>query len=105
MEFFETSSAVNANITITLPATAGLTHFVTGIIASYSAPPVGGRMQVLDGTTAIFDIDIAIQNPTPIMFPDSNPPYAVQGSALGIRLAAGGVGVMGRLNAFGRSLF
>jgi hypothetical protein len=105
MEYFLTSSAVNTNITITLPATTGVTHFVTGIIASYSALPVGGRMQVLDGTTAIFDIDISIQNPAPIMFPDSNPPYAVQGAALGIRLASGGVGTMGRLNAFGRSLF
>jgi hypothetical protein len=104
MEYFLTSSAVNTNITITLPASSGVTHFVTGIIASYSAAPTGGRMQVLDGTTTIFDIDIAITNPAPIMFPDSNPPYAVQGSALGIRLASGGATITGRLNAFGRSL-
>lgn len=104
MEYFQTTSAVNAALSITLAAAAGITHFLTGIVASYSLAPVAGRLMVLDGTTAIFDIDIFVQTVPPIILPMINPLHGTQGNSLEIRMAAGGLLNTGKLNAFGFSI-
>lgn len=104
MEFFQTTSSVNAALSVVLAATAGLTHFLTGIVVSYSLAPTAGRLVVMDGSTAIFDIDIVAQDLPPIILPQNNPLHATQGNSLEIRLAAGGVLNTGKLNAFGFSL-
>ena len=105
MEYFYSTSAVNADLSILLAATTGLTHFVTGIIASYSLAPMAGRLSVIDGTTTIFNIDILIQNLPPVLFPLDNPLNAIQGNSMEIRLSAGGALNTGKLNAFGFSRF
>ncbi len=104
MDYFQTTSAVNAALSVTLGATEGLTHFVTGIAASYSIAPTAGRLTVIGGTTTIFDIDILLQLPAAIIFPGDKPLHANQGESLEVRLAAGGLLNVGKLNVAGFSL-
>lgn len=105
MEFFHTTSVINATLSIVLPATEGLTHFLMGAMASYSLTPTAGRLMVLDSSTVIFDIDIAVQNPMPFTWPVNNLLHGTQSNALEVRLGAGGLLNMGKLDAFGVSRF
>lgn len=80
-------------------------HMVGWIIVSYSLVPVAGRLTVFTGTTSIFDYDIFVQSPPPLIFPEGSPLPTIQGDSLEIRLAAGGLLNTGKINAFAYSRY
>ena len=98
-------SAPGAAVTITLAATPGQRHTLTGIQWSYSAAPATGFITVQDGVVTILQIDITGAGPGFLPF------YEVQGvgsgagivggegNAVTIELGAGGGIIVGKINA------
>lgn len=90
--------AANTAAVVTYAADATpRSHIITGIAWSYyGGIPVGGNLQVTDGATVIFNIDIHEEGPGAIEFP--RPKKGANNTAMAITLAAGGAGVTGKLS-------
>lgn len=72
-------------------------HSFSGLAWSYDAQLAGGNLQMVDENLGIiFDIDIT--NPGPGFIPFPVPRHGSLNATMTIRLAAGGVGVSGKLN-------
>lgn len=94
-----TVSATNASATLTLTGVTGYGWCISGIAWSYSAAPTGGNIQITDGGNVVFNLDITAVGPNYIPF---NPALeATVGNTLVATLAAGGVGIVGKLNFLG----
>lgn len=89
------TSPENIDVVVLLTAAPGKRGSIAGLTTfSYSAAPTGGRLTVKDGATTLFDVDITAAGPGPL-------PLVYTGSvntALTVTLAAGGSGVIGKLN-------
>jgi hypothetical protein len=90
--------APNAAVVITLPTVASAYEFAGAIVWSYSAAPTGGRLTVAGGGFGI-DIDIIAGGPGYIPF--TIPQHATDKTPIVITLAAGGAGIIGKLNLLG----
>lgn len=91
------TSGANAAVAITYGAVAGQRHRLTALSTSYSGAPNGGVV-VTDGATTVLDLFITSAAPVIVPLPDGG----IQGSvntALTCTLAAGGIGVVGKVNA------
>lgn len=96
-------SAPDANVvaSITYPAPGtGLYNVLTGVAWSYDGVPAGGRLQIYDGATSIFDLDVTAQGVDSVSF--APPKVGSHNTAMTITLSAGGVGVSGKLSILGR---
>ena len=89
------TSGANAAITVTLAASAGNRHHVVEVIASYSGTPTGGRLTSTGLAGDQLDVDVTASGPAPISFP---PVTGAGSGAVTFTLAAGGAGVVGKLN-------
>jgi hypothetical protein len=87
-------------VQIVYPAPVGAgRHIIEGVAWSYNDTPTGGNLQIDDGAGHIFfEIDITASGPGFIPF---SPEMSSQGVQLIITLAAGGQGVIGKLNVIG----
>ena len=92
--------AANTAAVITYGAPPSSTyHVISGVAWSYDGQLAGGLLQILSGAGVIFEIDIMNAGPDHVPF---NPPRrGSAGTAMTVRLAAGGGGVRGRLNVLG----
>jgi len=90
--------APNAAVVITLPTSRARYEFSGCIYWSYSADPTGGRLRIAGGGFG-FDVDITTGGPGFIPF--SIPQHATNNTAIVITLAAGGAGIVGKLNLLG----
>jgi hypothetical protein len=91
------TAAANTAVTVTLAAVAGESHRLTYLAYSYSASPTGGQITITDGGTTIFDLDVTSSWE---VF-ESLPPGGIKcstNSAVVLTLAAGGAGIVGKLN-------
>ena len=97
----DVASGINTIVAVQYPiAGAGMHHVVEGVAWSYSGDPTGGNLTITDGVTITFDIDITNQGYGYV-------PVRKRGTAntiMNIALAAGGAGVVGRLNIIGHRL-
>lgn len=94
-------AATNAAATKTYAAVARRSHVLIWIGWSYSADPTGGKLTVENGVgTTVFEVDITKGDPGALFFPDL--PMSVN-TALIVTLAAGGAGVLGKLNVYKRT--
>lgn len=72
-------------------------HSFSGLAWSYDGQLTGGNLQMVDENLGvIFDIDITNQGPGFIPFPV--PRHGSLNATMTVRLAAGGIGVSGKLN-------
>lgn len=91
------TAAANTAVVTTYAAAPFARHRLTWLALSYSAAPAGGRITVTDGGSTILDLDTLTLQESVIPLP----PGGLQGSvntAMTVTLAAGGVGVVGKLN-------
>ena len=97
--------AANTAAVITYAAVSGKRHAISGIAYSYSAAPTGGNLKIEDvaGTT-IFSLDITAAGPGDPIYFDPAKGNALPNTALIITLAAGGVGISGKVNVLGHWL-
>lgn len=88
--------ASNTAATQTLGALTLKRYVVAKVMWSYSAAPTGGRLTITDGGTTIFDVDIIAGGPGTIslMIPTN------VNSEVIVTLAAGGVGITGKLQFY-----
>jgi hypothetical protein len=93
------ASGTNAAATVTYAATTNRQHRIAGVLVSYSTTPTNGRLTVSDGATVILDVDVTAAGPTPIALP--KPIKGSTNTALSATLAAGGVGVVGKVTVLG----
>lgn len=91
--------SANAAAVVTRPAPATGRTWITKATWSYSNDPAGGRLWIQDGATVIFDIDITRGGPGSLQF--NNDGRSSPGNALTVTLAAGGAGIVGKLNVEG----
>lgn len=89
------ATATNASATVTYPAVPGQRNEVGAALVSYSAAPTGGRLQVLDGAAVILDVDITAAGDRTIALPRRR--SGTTNTAMSVVLAAGGVGIVGKL--------
>jgi hypothetical protein len=93
-------TGTNANVVVTLAATAGIYHILPAILFSYSDTPTGGRLTVEDGAANIvMDLDITAKGAGRVPFVPAL--RSTVNTALIITLYAGGVGIVGKLNVPG----
>lgn len=85
--------ASNTAAVVTLTALAGQRRIINAVQWSYTAAPTGGRLTISDGTTR-FDVDITAAGPGGfgLCIPGD------AGTEVVITLAAGGAGIVGKLN-------
>lgn len=91
------TAAANTAVTTTYAAAAGQRHRLTFLSFSYSAAPAGARITIQDGASTILDLDYATTAVANVPLP----PGGLEGSvntAMTVTLAAGGAGVVGKLN-------
>lgn len=91
------TSSTNAAGTITYAAVATKRHSISGVAWSYSGALTGGKITVKDGSTTIFEIDITASGPGSVQFP--RPKAGSINTDMTITIAAGGSGVVGKVNA------
>jgi hypothetical protein len=96
------TAADNTAVAITLVGQAGYRHYVPMVSGSYDGVPSGGRLTItgLDNDET-FDVDIVAAGQFAIPFP---PLAGKEGTNLVVTLAAGGAGVIGKLNVFSTPL-
>lgn len=94
--WIEDATATNAVATATRAAEAGKTHYITAIIASYSAAAVGD-LTFKDGAAAEFTF--TVHNAEVITF--AKPVPVTAGNAVSADLAAGGASVDGNVVLIG----
>jgi hypothetical protein len=85
--------AANTAATQTIAAVVGKRHVLFKIAYSYSAAPTGGRLSVTDGGTTVFDVDITLAGPGAFTLME---PMGINSEMI-VTLAAGGVGITGKL--------
>ncbi len=88
--------AANTAAVVTYSATPGKAHCIGGLLASYSAAPTGGNLQVADGGSVILNVDVPAVGP--FFFPFPRPMKGTAGNAMTITLAAGSGSVAGKLS-------
>ena len=89
------ATGTNAAATITIAAAgADVSNLVSGVSWSYNGLPTGGRITISDGETIVYDIDITAAGTgfLPVMRKGS------ANTAMTVTLAAGGSGVVGKIN-------
>jgi hypothetical protein len=92
--------AANTPAVVTYAGLPGRRHFLSGFTWSYSSAPVGGNVQIEDGTgSVVFSLDITTAGAGFIPF--APPKGGTPGAAMVITLAAGGAGVQGKLSITG----
>lgn len=87
--------AANTAITLTIPGSGGLRHYLGSVTFGYDATPTSGRMTVLDGSTVIHDEFVGAAGAVGRVFPE--PKATSVGNSLVITLTAGGTGVKGSI--------
>src|SRR5206468_2445421 len=86
---------VNAAVTATHAAAAGLRHRISRVFWSFTAAPVAASIQVRDGATVLVELDVTAAGPGQLSF---DPPLvATRGAGVSAVLAAGGAGNSGRV--------
>ena len=89
--------AVNTAAVLTYAAVPGQSHHIDGLVWSYAGgTPTGGNLQITDGGSVVFSMDITDQGAGFIPF--SRPKRGSVNSALVITLTAGGSGVTGKVS-------
>ncbi len=91
------TAAANTAVVVNIAAVAGQTIRITHLSASYSGAPAGGNINVVVNAVTIFQLDIAGIDLQVIPLPPGGIICAA-GFAAAVTLAAGGVGVIGKLN-------
>jgi hypothetical protein len=94
-------TATNAVVTVAYAAAgSGVSHVITGVKVSYTGGSLaGGNVKVKDGATAVLDLDISAAGQETITF---NPPLkGSPNTAMSVVLAAGGAGLVGKINVLG----
>lgn len=90
--------AANTAAVVTYAATPALKHCISGIAWSYSTGlPVGGNIIIQDAGVTVFNLDITEDGERAIEFPRPKK-SALVNTAMVIILAAGGVGITGKLS-------
>jgi hypothetical protein len=92
-----TDTDTNAAAVVTLAAPTRGRKAVAYVVWSYSAAPTGGRLTMASGADTFFDIDITAAGPgalKPVPLPGED------ATSIVVTLAAGGGGVVGKLNAY-----
>jgi hypothetical protein len=90
------TAVANTQAEVSLGASAGNSHVISGVGWSYSGTPTGGNITITDGTSTI-SWDITAAGPGVIPFPRGK--KFLSGQGVTIILAAGGSGVVGRVFA------
>lgn len=91
------TAAANTAVALTYAAVAGRQHVIGDLIVSYSGAPTGGNLKVEDGSgNTVFQVDIVAAGPT--ILPLELPRMGSPNTALIVTLAAGGSGVVGKIN-------
>lgn len=86
-----------ASIVTISAAGSGVSNIIGGVAWSYSSPPASGNLKIEDGVgTTVFSIDITSAGPGFIPF--ARPMKGASNTALVVTLAAGGAGVLGKVN-------
>ena len=92
-------AAANTAVVLTYAAVSGRLNAIGQLIVSYSGTPTGGNVKVEDGAgNTVFQVDIVAGGPTIIPL-DDDPILGSANTALIITLAAGGAGIVGKVNA------
>lgn len=92
------TSTAAAAVSITYAAVVGMSHVVHGLIVSYSSGTATGELKIEDGSgTTVFSVVLPAAGIYTI--PLDTPLCGSKNTALVITLAAGGSGVIGKLNA------
>lgn len=88
-----TASADTAVTLTKAAAGAGISHVLDGVVVSYSGSPTGGKVQIKEASTTVFEVDItgsgAVVIPVKRKF--------AANTAFSVVLAAGGSGVIGKV--------
>lgn len=92
------TAAPNTAVIITLQGGVSRHEIAGSIVWSYSADPTDGRLTVAGGGFGL-DIDITVGGPGFIPF--YVPEHASDDTNIVITLAAGGAGIVGKLNVLG----
>lgn len=92
------SSGVNTDVTITLPAAAGMKRFAERIIVSYAGGTGKGLLTITEGITTYLQTAIALEGTQIIAIPSIQ---SSVGGTLDIKLSAGGSGITSYLNIIG----
>lgn len=90
------TAAANTAVNKTYAGAAGKRHCLSKIDWSYNGDPTAGALTVTSGGVTIYSIDITKGGPGPLSF--ANPIMGEPGEAVVVTLAAGGSGVVGKLN-------
>lgn len=99
-DFSVTDSQTNATATATQAAVAGRRHHITHVVASLSAAGTA-LLQVLLGTTVVLERYITVNTPADLLF--TLPVRGNVNELVSATLAAGGVGVVGKVTLQGRT--
>lgn len=90
----------NAAAVVTVAAVAAKCHAVSGVAWSYSGSPTSGSLTIENGSgTTVFSLDITAAGPGSVLF--GKPMRGAANTALIVTLAAGGSGVVGKVNLLG----
>jgi len=90
--------AANTAAVVTYAAVADATHVIGTVAWSYSGAPTNGSIQITDGGAVVLDLDIIAGGPGSL---NIKMRFGVN-SAVVVTLAAGGIGVSGKLCILGR---
>lgn len=94
------ATASNAAAVVTVAAAATKCHAISGLAWSYSGSPTSGMVKIEDGSgTTVFSLDITAAGPGSVLF--GKPMRGTVNTALIVTLAAGGGGVVGKVNLLG----
>lgn len=93
------TSGANAAATATISAISG--GIIEGgvCIYSYSGAPTNGKVTIKDGSTTIAEFDVTAAGPGSVLLEDF---ITSVGAALSATIAAGGVGIVGKVSLSGR---
>ena len=91
--------AANTAAVVTYTAVPGKAHVINGIAFSYTATPTGGNIQIQDGASVVFNLDVPA--PGTNYFEFQRPLKGSPGNAMTVTLAAPGGTVVGKLTCVG----
>ena len=91
--------AANVAAIVSYPATPTVYHILSGFAWSYDAAPTGGNVIIVMNGSTVFDLDVTVAGPGFFLF---DPPkrFGV-GDAVSVTLAAGGLGIQGKVSVLG----
>jgi hypothetical protein len=91
------TAAANTAVVLTYAALTGFQHVIKWLVVSYSATPTGGNLTIEDGAgTTVFDSHIPTAGPHVVELGEGL--MGSEGTALIVTLAAGGAGIVGKVN-------